>query len=62
MEDYDKLKELQQERNEIANKGIDQVIEAAFDRGRLTSDSPLIAKKQMLDLVAPFKHMEDDNE
>ena len=60
MDNYDKLKELQQKQNEIANKGIDQAIEIAFDRGRLTSDPPLIAKKELLDLVAPFKHMEDD--
>jgi hypothetical protein len=60
MDNYDKLKELQQKINKIANAGIDQVIEMAFDRGRLTSDSSLVAKKEILEMVAPFKHKEDD--
>jgi hypothetical protein len=59
MENDDKIKELTAKINKTSNEAIDQIIEIAFDRGRLTSDSPSIAKKEMLALVAPFKHKEE---
>lgn len=58
MNNDEKIKELTAKINKIANKGIDQTIQLAIARARLTSDSLLIIKEEMLEMVAPFKHNE----